>query len=123
MAYSLNRNLSGTVEEASALASELVALAEQRTGGKDEATREVSGICRLPHTFVRALVQPSRKPKAISAFYWFRLYDGYLAYCRNQIRDLERRIERVERLGVADQSAADLVLQSQALTDRLKKHL
>lgn len=123
MAYSLNRNLSGTVEQASILAAELIAIAEQKIGGKDEATRALSAQCRLPYSFMRALAQPSRRPKAISATYWFRLYDGYLAYCRTQIRELEQQVERVERLGIADQHAADLVDKGQALVDRLKRHL
>ena len=121
MAYVLNQNLNGTVEQAASLISELVAREEQKSGGKDAAAKTLSNRYRLPYGIIRALLQPSRRPKTIDACFWFRLHDGYLSYCRNQIYELQCEIERVERLGASDEPAKALVDKAQALIDRLKK--
>lgn len=106
------------VEEAANRVHRLVALegAERNEAYKRIATRD-----RLSVGFLKAVSQPSRRPKSIAGHLWARLERAYVASLQRQIRRLEDELYRIERLGAHDAAAQALVDKAEALAREARR--
>lgn len=114
-------NVRPVLDEATDIATEFVSRQEQQNGrNKTEAIAATAAACGVTASAIRAIVQPSRKPKRLDADLWQRLRRAYVAYLRQQLGELENEIARVEALGPGDRSVRDLLAKAEAVADRLR---
>lgn len=87
--------------------------------GRPHAIASIATGAGVSRSAVRALLQPSRRPKQIAADQWARLRGHYLRLCRSQLDDLQAEIRRIEALGLHDAADRRLVDEAKATLERL----
>ena len=117
-----NQSLSADpVADAALYAAHLIDAEKKATNlGTLDAARNIATRHRLPQALLRALIQPSRRPKDIGQRWWARLKRAYLDALRRQLAELELEIARVEACGAPDRSVGDLLDKAQALCRRIE---
>lgn len=109
------------VEAAAFYADHLVAVEKTTTGmGTLDAAYAIATRHRIPQALVRALVQPSRRPKIIDVRWYGRLWQAYLDSLRRQLAATELEIARVEALGASDGTIDALLDKATAQVRRIE---
>jgi hypothetical protein len=129
MAYKTNqfsdaaRLAADDVSRAVALVTELVT-AKRGQCGTNEAIRNIAREGKLPASIIRRLFHPSRHPKDIGVRVWRGIRAAYLKHLRQQIRELELKIIRLEASDHVDDGVRDaLVDDAKSLIRRIRKTL
>jgi hypothetical protein len=109
------------VEDAVGIVSAFVGAREHHDGNRAGAIRSVAREARASAAQIRALLQPSRCPKAISYGLFRRISAAYALYLRRKLDELEAEVCRVEALSSSDDRAAqDLADKARNLTIRIQ---
>jgi hypothetical protein len=116
----LNARADDGVSDAVLIASAFVAAREGSDGGKDPALRKIARESRLRHSQVRALFQPSRRPKAIPVGFLRRLKGAYLDYLRRKLLEIENDIKAIEGMDAADRAGEALLHRAEAVVSQIK---
>lgn len=107
------RNLN-SAEQAAAIVNELISLKRGQYGS--EATQAVGRETGLGFRGIQRLVQPSRRPKAVSFEVFTRIRDLYLRLLNREVERLQAEISRLEAsVDRSDIACTALVVQAEAI--------
>lgn len=106
------------VDAAVTFAVGLVAHAESEKHAA--ATRTIAQKAKVPHSLVRGLLQPSRRPKTVPHRWWVRLQNAYLDMLKHRLEALEAERRRVAALDAPKLAVQDLRDRTQALLDTIE---
>lgn len=111
-------NADDVVEEAARRINRLAALEGSE---RHEAFRRIAARDRLSVGFLKAVTQPSRRPKSIAAHLWDRLERAYVAAIRRQLSNLEAELDRIGHVGGDDAAVQALVDRAETLAREARR--
>src|SRR6185436_1716709 len=85
-------------------------VAARKQDARNTARWQVARETTVSPARIKALLQPSRRPKTVDVGFFGRLTRAYLDYLRRRVGELETEIERVQTLARAHDRAAHALL-------------